>query len=258
MKKVLTLARREFANIFHSWIGVMMTVLFFFITGVFFTMLTLNYAKISINPQAFGLSNFSGLNQSQYIFGSFFINISILLLFLIPVLTMRAFSEERRQETLEILFTYPLSDFEIVAGKQLGLQAFFTLLVVPLAAYGFVLEAIGGECDWSPAILGFLGFWLLGSAYLSAGVFISSLTKNPMISAFGSFSMLVLFWILDWADDAVTGPIARFFSELSPLEHYRNFTVGVLDARDLIYFGFFFFYFLFLTIRSIETRNWKT
>jgi len=79
-----------------------------------------------------------------------------------------------------------------------------------------------------------------------------------MVSVLGTFSVLVLFWILDWVDDIASGPWARLFSELSPLAHYRNFTLGILDVQDLVYFGFFFAYFLFLALRSIETRNWKS
>ena len=258
MRKILTIAHKEFTSCFHSWLGVLVATLFFLISGIFFVVLVLNYSKISMNPQQYGLSNFSGINQTQYIFGSFFSNLSIMLLFLVPILTMRSFAEEKRQETLELLFTYPLSDFEIVAGKQLGILLFFGALLLPLSGYLAVFHWIGGEFDWGPVWLGFLGFWLLGAAYLAAGVFISSLTKNPIVSALGTFSVLLVFWILDWADDVATGPWARIFSELSPLAHYKNFTRGILDVQDMVFFGFFFFYFLFLALRSIETRNWKS
>jgi ABC-2 type transport system permease protein len=258
MRKVLAIARKEFSGCFHSWLGVMMAVLFLMILGIFFVILVLNYAKISMNPQQYGLSNFSGINQTQFIFGSFFTNSSILLLFLVPILTMRSFSEERRGETLELMFTYPLSDFEIVAGKQLGIVWFFEVLLLPLLGYVAVYHWIGGEIDWGPVLLGFLGFWFLGNAYLAAGVFISSLTKSPMMSAFGTFSLLLVFWVFDWVKEISSGVWTRLFSELSPLSHYRNFTIGILDVQDLVYFGFFFFYFLFLTLRSVETRNWKS
>lgn len=236
----------------------MMAVLFFLVSGAFFVILALSYTKISMNPQQYGLSNFSGINQTQFIFGSFFVNLSIILLFLVPILTMRSFAEEKRQETLELLFTYPLSDFEIVVGKQLGIVWFFQSLLLPLLGYLAVFRWIGGEFDWGPVLLGYAGFGALGTAYLAAGVFVSSLTKSPIVSAIGTFSVLLVFWIFDWVKDVATGSWARVFSELSPLAHYKNFTLGVLDVQDLVYFGFFFFYFLFLSLRSIETRNWKS
>ncbi|MFA5168798.1 MAG: ABC transporter permease subunit [Candidatus Omnitrophota bacterium] len=257
MRKVLTIAQKEFTSCFHSWLGVLMMAFFFLISGIFFVIPVLGYSKISMNPQQYELSNFPGINQTQYIFGSFFSNLSIMLLFLVPVLTMRSFAEEKRQETLELLFTYPLSDFEIVAGKQLGVSLLFGTLLVPLLGYLAVFRWLGGEFDWGPVWLGFLGFCLLGTAYLAAGVFISSLTKSPIVSALGTFSVLLLFWLLDSARDVAAGPWARVFSELSPLAHYKNFTLGILDAQDMVFFFFFFLYFLFLTLRSIETRNWK-
>lgn len=257
MTKILTIARKEFSSCFHSWLGVLTAVLFFLVSGIFFVILTLSYTKISMNPQQYGLSNFAGISQTQFIFGSFFINLSILLLFLVPILTMRSFAEEKRAETLELLFTYPLSDFEIVVGKQLGIVWFFEVLLVPLLGYLAVFRWIGGEFDWGPVLLGFLGFWFLGTAYLAAGVFISSLTRSPIVSALGTFAVLLMFWIFDWVKDIAGGVWGRIFSELSPLAHYRNFTLGILDVQDVVYFGFFFFYFLFLALRSIETRNWK-
>jgi len=258
VRKIFALARKEFSGCFHSWLGVLMAVLFFLVSGIFFVILVLNYVKMSMHPEQYGLSHFTGINQTHFIFGSFFTNLSILLLFLVPILTMRSFAEEKRQETLELLFTYPVSDFEIVAGKQLGIMIFFGALLAPLLGYLAVFRGIGGEFDWGPALLGFGGFWLIGTAYLAAGVFISSLTRSPIVSALGTFSVLLVFWIFDWVKDIAGGPWGRVFSELSPLAHYRNFTIGILDVQDAVYFGFFFFYFVFLTLRSIETRNWKS
>ena len=257
MKKIFVIAQKEFAGCFHSWLGVLMGTLFYVLTGTFFVILVMSYTQISMNPQQFGLSSLSGINQTQYVFGSFFTNISILLLFFVPLLTMRSFADERRQETLELLFTYPLSDFEIVAGKHLGLMWFFELLLLPLLGYLAVFQWLGGEFDWGPVLSGFLGFWLLGLAYLAAGVFISSLTRSPVVSALGTFSMLLIFWIFDWVKTISDGPWAHVFSELSPLGHYRDFTLGIVDLQNVVYFAFFFLYFLFLALASIETRNWK-
>lgn len=258
MKKIFTLAWKEFRGFFHSWLGVLACVVFFLTAGIFFVILVLNYAKISMNPAQYGLSTLHGVNQTHFIFGSFFTNLSILLLFLVPFLTMRSFAEERRQETLELLFTYPLSDFEIVMGKQLGVLWFFEFLLLPLLGYLAVFSWVGGEFDWGPVLLGFLGFWFLGAAYLAAGIFISTLTKNTVTSACGTFGLLLLFWIFDWVAGIAEGPWERIFTELSPLRHYRNFTFGILDLQDILYLGFFYAYFLFLSLRSIETRNWKT
>ena len=256
-RKVFVIAQKEFFTFFHSWLGVLTGVLFFFLAGVFFVVLVLSYVKISMDPQAFGLSNFANLNQTQYVFGSFFLNASVILIFLIPLLTMRPFAEEKRQETLELLFTYPLSDFELLAGKFLGLMVFYSVLTLPLAGYFAIFLWVGGEIDWGPVLSGFIGFWILGVAYMAAGIFISTLTRSTVVSAIGTFGLFVAFWMLDIAKTTASGPWMIIFEALSPLSHYRNFTYGILDLRDIVYFAFFFFYFLFLSLRSIETRNWK-
>lgn len=257
MKKLFVIAKKEFAALFHSWVGVVTGVLFFLMTGIFFLVLVLTYNKLSMDPRAFGLSSLANINQTQYIFGSFFLNASFILNFLVPILTMRVFAEEKKQETLELLFTYPVSDFEIVGGKLLGLVGFFMTLLLPITGYFLIFHLIGGEIDWGPALSGLFGFWLLGISYLTAGLFISTLTRSPVMSALGTFGLLVLFWMLEIIKTTGQGLGLVVLEALSPLSHYRNFTYGILDLRDLVYFGFFFAYFLFLALRSIETRNWK-
>ncbi|HPW64924.1 MAG TPA: ABC transporter permease subunit, partial [Candidatus Omnitrophota bacterium] len=193
MRKAFTVAKKECSSLFHSWTGVFTGAFFFLVTGIFFTVLVLSYAKLSMDPRLAGSqTSFPNVSQTHYIFGSFFLNANVILLFLVPILTMRSFSEERKHETLELLFTYPLSDLEIVAGKLIGLIWFFEILLVPLAGYFLIFHLIGGELDWGPVISGFLGFWALGTAYLAAGVFVSTLTRNPMISAVGTFALLIV------------------------------------------------------------------
>ncbi len=258
MRKIFVLAKKEFVSCFHSWLGFLLGIFFFLLAGLFFALLVLSYIKISMSSEQLGSAATLGISQTHFIFGSFFLNFSILLVFLVPLLSMRSFAEEKRQETLELLFTYPLSDFEIVAGKFLGLVWVFELLVVPVLGYVAVFRWIGGDFDWGPVLLGFLGFWLLGNAYLAAGLFVSTLTKSQVVSALGTFGLLVIFWILDWVAKINDGMLAKLFSEISPLTHYRNFTMGILDLNDVVYFCFFFAFFIFLSLRSIEARNWKS
>jgi ABC-2 type transport system permease protein len=220
-------------------------------------LLVLTYSKLSLDASQNDYQGVQGLGLTRFIFSSFFINLGVLLMFLVPLLSMRAFAEERKQETLELLFTYPLSDFEIVWGKFLGLVWFFELLFLPTGLYLVVMKSFGAEFDWGPIAMGYLGFWLLGNAYLSLGLFVSSCSENPVVSAIVTFSSLVLFWVLDWVAVISNGPWGKFFSSLSPLSHYQEFGLGILDLSNVVYFSFFTLYFLFLTLRSIEVRNWK-
>jgi ABC-2 type transport system permease protein len=131
------------------------------------------------------------------------------------------------------------------------------MLFLPTIVYVFLVRSIGGAVDWGPVLTGYLGFWLLGNAYLSFGLFVSSLTESQTASAVVTFAGLIVFWAFDWVADTAQGPWGVLFAALSPLRHYREFTLGILDLSHIVYFAFFHFYFLFLTLRSIETRNWK-
>lgn len=257
MKNAFIVARKDLASYFHSWVGVLLCFFFFIIAGLFFSLLVLSYAKFSLDAARQAFEGVEGMGLTRFVFGSFFINLALIMIFLVPLLSMRAFAEERRSQTLELLFTYPLSDFEIVWGKFLGLVWFFELLMVPTAGYLLVIHKLGGQWDWWPIAIGYLGFWLLGNAYLSLGLFISSISESPIVSAVITFGILIIFWILDWAVGVSDGALTHLLGAISPLTHYRDFTVGVLDLSHLAYFVFFIFYFQFLTLRSIETRNWK-
>lgn len=257
MRNILILARKEFSSYFHTWQGVFVTLFFFLVSGLFFSLLFLGYAKLSMSQAAANLDSM-GLNQTDYIFGSFYMNLSTLLIFIIPVLTMRGFSEERRDQTLELLYTYPLSDFEIVMGKFLGQVWMFELLAVPLLGYGLIAQMAGADFDWRVVFLAFVGFWMLGLCYLALGFFISTLTKSPVLSAVSTFGVFLVFWVLEWAAKVSDGRMALIFQEISPLDHYRYFTIGQLHFQHCAYFALAGFFFMTLSVLSISTRNWKS
>ncbi len=256
MRKAFALARKDANAYFQSWAGAFAFAFFFLVAGILFSIVVMTYSKISLDVSK-GYQETQGLGLTRFIWGSFFANIGAVLIFLAPILSMRAFAEERKQQTLELLFTYPLSDFDIVSGKFLGMVWFFEALFLPTLAYTALLHWLGVEPDWGPVLVGFLGFWLLGLAYLSLGLFVSSLTDNPVVSAIVTFGLLLVFWVLEWVVSIADGPSARLLALLSPLNHYQEFTVGILDLSNVVYFVCFQLYFIFLAMRSIEARNWK-
>ncbi len=257
MKNAFVLARKDLWACLNSWVGVFVFSFFFLIAGIFFYLLVMSYARICMNASQDLYQNVQGLGFTRFVFGSFFLNMGAVLIFVVPLLSMRAFAEERKDQTLELLFTYPFSDFEIVWGKFLGMTWVYELMILPILGYALLAVWLGCGLDWGPIVIGLIGFWLLGNAYLSLGLFISSISENPVVSAIITFSALVIFWILDWVSGVVDGGWAHFFTSLSPLAHYRDFTVGILDLSHVVYFCFFYFYFLFLSLRAIETRNWR-
>ncbi len=257
MRNAFVLARKDFASYFRSWAGVFIAVFFLLLSGIFFSLLVMTYAKISIDAAKQAYQGVQGLGLTRFVFSSFFLNLGVVLIFIVPILSMRSFAEERKQQTLELLWTYPLSDFEIVWGKFLALVWFFELLFLPTVLYVPVIAHLGGKLDWGPIAVGYLGFWLLGNAYLALGLFVSSIAETPTVSAIVTFGCLIIFWILDWVPAVTDGKWSLFFAALSPLSRYHEFTLGVLDLSHVVYFCLFFLYFIFLALRSIEMRNWK-
>ncbi len=251
------LAKKDFDSYFRSWIGTVLFVFFFLIAGIFFSILVISYAKISLDAQRNAFEGVQGLGLTRFIFSSFFLNMGAILMFIVPLLSMRAIAEERKQETLELLYTYPLSDFEIVMSKFMALTSFFILLFVPTVIYLWLLKVLGADIQWKVVAMGYLGFWLLGNAYLALGLFISSISDSQVLSGILTFGCLMVFWILDWVVGVTDGNLSRFLAALSPLGHYREFAFGIFDLSNFIYFVFFFLYFIFLTLRSVEVRNWK-
>ncbi len=251
------LARKDVSSNFYSWLGVLIFVFFYMLTGILFSLLMTSYVQISSEAVRNGYQGVEDIRMTHVIFGSFFLNLGVALIFMVPLLSMKTFSEERKQKTLELLFTYPLSDFDVVWGKFLGLLWFFALLLFPTLGYVFLFQWLGGALDWGPIISGYLGLCLLGAAFLALGLFISTLTDSQVTSALVTFGFLVLLWALEWIAGITDGKWSQFMHYLSPLSHYREFTFGIVDISHVAYFCFFCLYFLFLALRSIETRNWK-
>ena len=189
---------------------------------------------------------------------SFFGLVPWLFLFLIPALAMRLWSEEKRQNTVELLFTLPIRDWEVVAAKFLAGMAFLMValgLTLPLV---FTVARLGAV-DSGTIIGGYLGAILLGGIYLSLGEFISALTKNQIVSFL--LTVVFLFVLLILGQDYVlvpfSGSLSSFVNFLSTTGHYNNLIKGVLDIRDLIYFISFIGYFLFLNVKVLESRFYK-
>lgn len=257
MRNAWVIARKEIRAFYFSWMGIFVFTFTLLIAGVFFSLLVLTYAKISMDPTRESYEGLELLGMTRFVLSSFFLNMSLVLIFLVPVVSMRSFAEEKRMRTVELLFTYPVTDFEIVWGKFIALVGIFEILFLPSLIYLGVLGWLGGEVDWGVVLAGYLGFWLLGNAYLSLGLFISSLTESQVGSAVVTFACLILLWMFDWLSGVTDGTLSQGLRFLSPLQHYREFARGIIDLSNVVYFAFFHFYFLFLSLRSVETRNWK-
>jgi len=253
--KIWPIFKKEMRLYFTSPIAWVILTIFLFIAGYFFysifAFFTLASMQSAMNP-AMGRD----LNVTDSVLRPLFSNVSVILLLLMPLVTMRLFAEERRAGTIELLLTYPVRDGAVLVGKYLAGLTLYALmlaltLVYPLLVFYFA------RVEWGPLATGYLGLLLMGATFLAVGIFASSLTENQIVASIITFGVLLIFWVIGWSSDYLGGTWGRVLSHLSLIEHFDSFAKGVLDTRDVLYYVDFTIVALFLTLRSLEARRWK-
>ena len=195
-----------------------------------------------------------GMADLTYMFFYLFVT----LVLLIPILTMRVFSEEKRQKTDQLLLSSPVSLTGLVAGKFLAAFAVFMLGVAITFVIAVVFSVFASSMQWVVILGNILGLLLLGSVFISVGIFISSLTENQVISAIGSIAVLLVFLLIDVAADAVPIEfISKFISSLSIYDRYYEFCLGIINISNVLLFVSMTVVFNFLTIRVLDKRRWS-
>jgi len=238
MDKVLLLARREISGYFVSPIAYVAMALFLVISGFFF-------ALSDFRPGAPAAMR------------SIFDIMMIILVFVLPIVTMRSLSEEQKSGTIETLLTAPVTDVQVVLAKFLGSWIFFLAVLAPTLIY-VVLLALFAEPEVGPIASGYLGLALLGALYVAVGLFASSLTRNQIIAAVVGFViLLVLAMVGPWLGALAPPPWRDIIQNASIRVHYLDFTQGVVDVVHVIYFVAVTMYALFLTVKVLESRRWR-
>ncbi len=235
IKNVSIIAKKEFKSIFYSPIAYIVAVLFLIANGFFFF-------------NTFFLVKLAELR-------GFFSNIPLILIFVVPAITMRIFSEELNTGSYELLATLPLKIEEIVLGKLLSIYYFLLILLAPTLFYAITVEIVG-DLEWGVAIGGYLGCVLLAFAFGAIGMFTSSLTKNQIIAlllgiAVCFFLTIVLGNFLIFFPE----PMVRFFQYLSVNYHFQNISKGLLDFRNIIYFASLILIFGHATVIVLDKKT---
>ncbi|MCR4396400.1 MAG: ABC transporter permease [Candidatus Saccharicenans sp.] len=255
MSPVWSITKKELVSYFTSPIAYIVIAIFSLLSGFFFYSLVWWF-----NTQALQMSQnpyyFQQININQMVFAPLFHNLSIILLLMLPVVSMRLFSEEKKMGTEELLLTSPVSVIQIILGKYLA-ALIVLLAMLGLSAIPTILTFIYGNPEPVPYLLGYLGLFLLGAAFLGLGIFWSALTENQIVSAVLTFGSLLLFWVLSWAAYSARGLWQDVLNYLSFFEHFDGLTKGVLDTSDLVYYLSFAFFGLFLTHSVIQFRRWR-
>jgi ABC-2 type transport system permease protein len=229
--------KREFKAYFTSPIGYIYLGIFLFFSGFFFSAINLMYTMTDMSP--------------------FFSNLTIILVFMLPLLTMRLFAEERRNKTDQLLLTAPVSVFGIVMGKFLSAAALFGFSLIITFVYPAVMLIYGNPL-LSTVLALYCGFFLLGCSLISIGVFVSASTESQITAAIISFVILLFIQLSDWVSSLFNNAtVKKIFDWLSVTNRYQEFTDGVLSLSSVMFFISFCAVFIFLTISSIEKRRWS-
>jgi len=251
----ITIARKELNSYFRSPIAYGVMAFFALIAGYFFYVAVVYFVRRGLESSMMGQSFPMDLNE--FVIRPVFSNISVIGLFLIPMITMRLFAEEKRTGTIELLVTSPLRDLEIILGKWFAALMLYAAML-GISVLSMALLFAYGQPDWKPILVGYLGLLLLGGALLSIGTFISTCTKNQIVAGVAGFAICLLLWVLDWASSFETSAWARVVSYMSVLQHFDSFSKGVLDMKDVVFYLSVIFVGLFLTARSLESLRWRS
>jgi gliding motility-associated transport system permease protein len=247
--------KKEMRLYFGSAVAYAVFISFLVICGIFFSSIFLFYSDASMRsfmqPQ-FG----QNLNVIENVMRPLFTNMSVVLLFMMPMITMRLFAEERRAGTFELLLSYPVRDGEVLAGKYLAALALYVILLALTLLYPGLI-AYFTRVEWGPIFAGYFGLLLTGAMFLAAGVLVSSLTENQIVAAFGTFGILLAFWVVGWGAEFAGGTLRSLFQYLSIGDHLDGFTRGLIDTKDLVYYLSVTALALFLTLRSLESKRWR-
>lgn len=221
---------------------------FFYSNTAYFSLLSFQAAQNPFLAQS--------LNLADMVIKPFFGDLAVILLLMLPLLTMRLYAEEKKAGTIELLFTYPVSDASVLAGKFFATVVVLLLMLAGTLPFMIILESMA-DLPWGIVASGYLGVTLMGSGFIALGVFTSSLTENQIVAAVISFGAILLFWALGWAK-ALAGPgLGAVLEHLSIIGHLDTFTQGLIDTRDVVFYGLFILFWLFLTLRFLNSRFWR-
>lgn len=260
MRKTLAIFEKEFKSFFYSPMAYVVIAVFTALTGVFFYLYLSNFVEQAFMdqiraqqyrqmPQKF--------NVNLMLIRPYFWNIALISLFTLPAITMRLFSEEKKQGTIELLYTSPISSVQIIIGKFLAGLAFYAVLLIPTVFFQSLLF-IYGNPEFLPVLSGYIGLLFMGAAFVSIGLFISTTTENQIIAAIGGFALSLFLWVVGWGASYAGPTLAPVLQYVSIITHFEDFAQGVIDSTHVAYYLLFTFFGLYLSLKSIESVKWRT
>jgi gliding motility-associated transport system permease protein len=245
MRGLYAIYRKELGHYFVSPVAYVIVGLFLFLSGFFFVL----YVNVANEQEP---------DAPTWVLRAFLNFLVLVFLFFLPMVTMGVYAEEKKRGTIELLMTSPITELQIVLGKFLASLTLFAAMLLPTAG---CLLFVWMHSDPVPPfriiLCGYLGTLLFGGSLLALGSFLSSLTENQIIAAALTFAAFLLLWAIDFGAQGSTGPTAQILQYLSVINHYDDFTRGVIDTAGVTYYVSFMILFIFLTVRSVDSMRWR-
>ncbi|PIS27965.1 MAG: ABC transporter [Candidatus Marinimicrobia bacterium CG08_land_8_20_14_0_20_45_22] len=254
MGNMFTIFKRDVRSYFSSPIAYVVIGLFLAVIGIFFYLMLSSFLQYSY--AAMMQRQNVPLNVNLMMIRPFLLNTCVIVLFMIPMITMRSFSEDKKSGTMELLLTSPLTNWQIILGKFFA--TYFLFVVMTVVTFLFMIFLfIWGKPQLMPVLIGYLGLLLMGAALVAMGNFISSLTENQIVAAVGTFAGAMFLWVIGFAADFAGKIFGSFFGYISIIQHFEDFSKGVFDTSHLVFYLSLTFLMLFLTYQSVESSKWR-
>jgi ABC-2 type transport system permease protein len=246
---------KELLIYFSSPIFYVVCSIFVCITGVFFYNAMSYVSLLATRVAQYQVE--TGVSLSEVLLRPIFADISMLMVFIVPIISMRMYAEEKAQGTIELLFTYPITDSKVLAAKYLaGMSVLVCMLAISAAL--MPLMTVVTIPDWGIVFSSYLGLILMGGAILALGVFASSLTKNQIVAAALTLGLVLGFWVMGWFAGTIPNTaISEFLQEISLISHLNRFFKGMISIKDIVFYLCFSLFFLSVTLRILDSHRWR-
>lgn len=253
MKNVFLICQKELKSYFASPIAYAVLAIFGLVFGWAMFIASRDFVRFSISQM---MSGGAASNVNEQIIRPLLGFAGTITLFLVPMITMRLFAEEKRTGTMELLMTSPIKDIEVIVGKWLGALVLY-ICVLAMSMINIALLFAWGKPDLKPVLVAYLGLVLQGGTLLAIGALISTMTRNQIIAGIATFFVSLLLWLLSWFTSFDNSAVSQVANYLSIVTHFENFSKGLIDLKDVVFYLSMIFFSLFLTSRSLESLRWR-
>ena len=255
MRMTWIIAKRDLGSFFNSPIFYVVTTVFLIITSfIFFNILNFfSFQSFQARQlQAMGMN----LNLNEMVIEPTLQNMSVILLMIIPIITMRSFADEKKMKTFRLLLSSPVHLREIIIGKFLACMIVVAVMIL-VSSYSVGFLFLLGEPEPGPVVTGYLGVLLMAGCFVSVGIFASSLTDNQIVAAVLTFGFSLFMWVIGWGAQAAGSTTGQVLQYLSIVDHLDRFLKGLVDTSDLVYYLSFILFSLFLCHRVLDSNRWR-